>query len=48
MKIAIQDVFLNDVHYLKELHELQNALPFLSERMKIGKVEKLLSNFYNK
>ena len=29
-----------DVHYCKEWHELQNYLPFLSERMKIEKLEK--------
>ena len=29
-----------DVEYLKELHENHNELPFLPERMKIGREEK--------
>ena len=29
-----------DVEYLKELHENHNELPFLAERMKIGREEK--------
>ena len=33
-----------DVHYLEKLHELRNDLPFLPERMKIKKVEKLVAN----
>ena len=32
-----------DVQYPDELDELYNDVPFLSERMKIGKVEKLFS-----
>ena len=32
-----------NVQYLEKLHELHDDLPFLSERMKIEKVEKLLS-----
>ena len=31
-----------DVEYPKELHKNHNELPFLAERMKIGKVEKLV------
>ena len=37
-----------DVLYGKEFHELQNDLPFLPKRMKIGNVEKLLANLYDK
>ena len=33
-----------DVDYPKELHKLHNELPFLPEKMKIGKVEKLVPN----
>ena len=33
-----------DKKYPKELHENHNELPFLAERMKIGKVEKLVPN----
>ena len=32
------------VHYPEKLHELHNDLPFLPERMKIEKFEKLFSN----
>ena len=35
-------------HYLEKLHELYNDLPFLPERMKIEKVEKLAANLYDK
>ena len=34
------------VEYLEKLHELHNDLPFLPERMKIEKVEKLVANFH--
>ena len=37
-----------DVHYLEKLHELHNHLPFLPERMKIEKVEKLVANLHGK
>ena len=37
-----------DVDYPKELHKLHNELPFLPERMKISKVEKLVPNLKNK
>ena len=33
---------------LKKLHELHNELPFLPERMKIKKVEKLVANLHDK
>ena len=34
--------------YLEKLQELYNDLPFLPERMKIEKVEKLVSNLHDK
>ena len=34
--------------YLKRLHELHSDLPFLSERMKVDKCEKLVCNLFNK
>ena len=37
-----------DVQYPEDLHELHNDLPFLPERMKIGKVEKLFTNLHYK
>ena len=37
-----------DVEYLEKLHDLQIDLPFLPERMKIEKVEKLLTNLHDK
>ena len=37
-----------DVQHLKKLHELHNNLPFLPERMKIEKVEKLVANLHDK
>ena len=37
-----------DVDYPKELHKSHNELPFLAERMKIRKVEKLVPNLNNK
>ena len=36
------------MEYPKELHENHNELPFLAERMKIGKVEKLVPNLNDK
>ena len=33
-----------DVQYLEKLHKLHNDLPFLLERMRIQKVEKLVAN----
>ena len=33
-----------DAEYPKELHENYNELPFLTERMKTGKLEKLVPN----
>ena len=37
-----------DVQYLEKLHDLQNDLPFLPERMKIGQIEKLVTHLYDK
>ena len=37
-----------DDQYLQKLYELQNELSFLSERMKIEKVEKLVANLRNR
>ena len=37
-----------DVKYLKRLHELHSDLPFLPERMKIDKCNKLICNLFNK
>ena len=37
-----------DVKYLKRLHELRSDLPFLLERMKIDKCNKLVCNLFNK
>ena len=37
-----------DVKYPKELQENQNELPFLVEKMKIGREEKLLPSFKRK
>ena len=42
----IKDVFFKvDVRYIEKLQELSNDLPFLAERMKIEKVEKLESTW---
>ena len=37
-----------DVQYPEELYDLHNELPFLSERMKTEKVEKLVANLHDK
>ena len=37
-----------DIQYPKKLHELHNDLSFLSERMKIEKVEKRVANLHGK
>ena len=37
-----------DVQYTEKLHELYNDLPFLAERMKSKKVEKLVANLHDK
>ena len=33
---------------LQELHKMHNNLPFMPQKMKINKVEKLVPNLYNK
>ena len=37
-----------DVQYHEKLHELHNDLPFLPERMKLGKVEIFVANLFDK
>ena len=37
-----------DVKYPKRLYELHSDLPFLSERMKVNKCNKLVCNLFNK
>ena len=37
-----------DVQYMETLHELHSDLPFLPERIKIEKVEKLVAHLYDK
>ena len=37
-----------DVQYPEKFHKLHNDLPFLPERMKIVKVEKLVTNLHDK
>ena len=37
-----------DVQYFEKLHERRNDLPFLSERMKIENVQKLVANLHDK
>ena len=41
-------IFEADVKYPKKLHDLLSDLPFLPERMKIDKCEKLVCNLHNK
>ena len=41
--------FLNvDIEYPKELHDLHSDLPFLPERMKINKCNKLVCKLYDR
>ena len=45
----MKEYFLElDVHYLEKLPELHNDLPFLPQRMKIEKVEKLAASLNDK
>ena len=37
-----------DVEYPKELHDLHNDIPFMCSKMKVGGVEKLIPNLYDK
>ena len=47
MNFSLKTIMFNyDVQHLEKLHELHNDLPFLPERMKIGKVKKLVTNLY--
>ena len=41
-------ILIVDVDYSKKLHKLHSDLPFLPERMKINKVDKLICNLQNK
>ena len=41
-------IFEVDVKYPKRLHELHSDLPFLSERMKVNKCNKLVCNLFSK
>ena len=42
------DLLEVDVKYPKDLHDLHNDLPFMCEKMKVNKVEKLVPNLYDK
>ena len=37
-----------DVQYPEKLHEIHNDSPFLPKRMKIEKIEKLVTNLHDK
>ena len=37
-----------DIQYPKKLHEIHNDLPFLQERIKIEKFEKIVTNLHDK
>ena len=37
-----------DIQYLEWLHDLHNGLPFLPEKTKTGKAEKLIANLHDK
>ena len=37
-----------DIQYLETVNNLHNGLPFLPERMKIEKIEKLVANLHSK
>ena len=43
-----RDFLVVDTQYLEKFHELHNDLPFLPERMKIEKIEKLVTNLHDK
>ena len=44
-KVSFPEV---DVQYLEKLHKIYNNLPFLPDRMKVEKVEKLVANLHDK
>ena len=47
MKTVMKDIFSEvDVQYSQKLHDLQNDLSFLLERIKIEKVEKIVANLH--
>ena len=46
MKKVMKKLMFNTKTYSK-LHELHNDLPFLSERIKIEKLEKLVANLHD-
>ena len=48
IKVMKDFSFEVDLQYPEELLEFQNDLPFLPERMKIEKVEKLSANLHDK
>ena len=41
-------LFKVDAQYLEKSHQLHNDFPFLSERMKLKKVKKLVANLRDK
>ena len=44
----MKDIFFEvRVQYLQTLYELHNDLPFLPERIRIEKVEKLVTNLHD-
>ena len=47
MKRKVKDILKVDIKYPKNLHNLDNDLPFLTERMKIKKCNKLVCNLYD-
>ena len=48
MKAVIEDIFLKYMLNILDLNNLHSDLPFLSERMKLKKCNKLVCNFYDK
>ena len=48
LKKTWKDLLEADVEYPKELQENHNELTFLAEKMKIGRVEKLVPNLKDK
>ena len=47
-RLYVFDVFDVDIDYPKNLHDLHNDLPFLPQKMKINKCDKLICNIYDK
>ena len=49
MKKVMKDIFLKlTFNILENIHKLHNELPILPERIKIEKVEKLITNLNDK